>query len=76
VRRSRERIALRAAEIDAPHEFPVDVVELYRDRSSASSSARTGGTGTGALLSLVAIEEVSSLCDERPDLTRSWARWG
>jgi alkylation response protein AidB-like acyl-CoA dehydrogenase len=29
---ARERIAPRAAEIDASHEFPWDVVELYRDQ--------------------------------------------
>ena len=28
---ARERIAPRAAEIDASHEFPWDVVELYRE---------------------------------------------
>ena len=29
---ARERIAPRAAEIDATHEFPWDVVELFRDQ--------------------------------------------
>ena len=29
---ARERIAPRGAEIDASHEFPWDVVELYRDQ--------------------------------------------
>ena len=61
---ARERIAPRAAEIDASHEFPWDVVELYRDQGifGLFFGEETGGTGTGALLSLVAIEEVSKVC--------------
>ena len=61
---ARERIAPRAAEIDASHEFPWDVVELYRDQGifGLFFGEEMGGTGTGALLSLVAIEEVSKVC--------------
>ncbi|HLF00114.1 MAG TPA: acyl-CoA dehydrogenase family protein, partial [Gaiellaceae bacterium] len=61
---ARERIAPRAAEIDASHEFPWDVVELYREHEifGLNYDERYGGTGTGALLSLVAIEEVSKVC--------------
>ena len=61
---ARERIAPRAAEIDASHEFPWDVVELYRDQGifGLFFDEEMGGTGTGALLSLVAIEEVSKVC--------------
>ncbi len=61
---ARERIALRAAEIDASHEFPWDVVELYREHGlfGLLFDAEHGGTGTGTLLSLVAIEEVSKVC--------------
>ena len=61
---ARERIAPRAAEIDASHEFPWDVVELYRDQGifGLFFDEGMGGTGTGALLSLVAIEEVSKVC--------------
>jgi len=61
---ARERIAPRAAEIDETHEFPWDVVELFRDHElfGLYFEEEFGGTGTGALLSLVAIEEVSKVC--------------
>src|SRR4029453_4196634 len=61
---ARERIAPRAAEIDASHEFPWDVVELYRDQGifGLLFAEEHGGTGTGVLLSLVAIEEISKVC--------------
>jgi alkylation response protein AidB-like acyl-CoA dehydrogenase len=61
---ARERIAPRAAEIDASHEFPWDVVELYREHGlfGLFFDEEFGGTGTGTLLSLVAIEEVSKVC--------------
>ncbi len=61
---ARERIAPRAAEIDASHEFPWDVVELYRENDlfALLFPEAYGGTGTGTLLSLVAIEEISKVC--------------
>ena len=61
---ARERIAPRAAEIDMSHEFPWDVVELYRDNDifGLFFSDEYGGLGTGTLLSLVAIEEVAKVC--------------
>ncbi len=61
---ARERIAPRAAEIDASHEFPWDVVELFREHElfGLYFDERSGGLGTGTLLSLVAIEEVSKVC--------------
>jgi alkylation response protein AidB-like acyl-CoA dehydrogenase len=61
---ARERIAPRAAEIDETHEFPWDVVELFRDHElfGLFFPEEYGGTGTGTLLSLVAIEEVSKVC--------------
>jgi len=61
---ARERIAPRAAEIDASHEFPWDVVELYREHGifGLFFDEAFGGTGTGTLLSLIAIEEVSKVC--------------
>jgi alkylation response protein AidB-like acyl-CoA dehydrogenase len=61
---ARERIAPRAAEIDESHEFPWDVVELYREHDlfGLFFEERYGGSGTGTLLSLVAIEEVSKVC--------------
>jgi alkylation response protein AidB-like acyl-CoA dehydrogenase len=61
---ARERIAPRAAEIDESHEFPWDVVEVYREHGifGLFFSEAAGGLGTGTLLSLVAIEEVSKVC--------------
>jgi alkylation response protein AidB-like acyl-CoA dehydrogenase len=61
---ARERIAPRAAEIDASHEFPWDVVELFREQGifGLLFDEKVGGTGTGTLLALVAIEEVSKVC--------------
>jgi len=61
---ARERIAPRAAEIDESHEFPWDVVELYREHElfGLFFDEEWGGTGTGTLLSLVAIEEISKVC--------------
>src|ERR671927_942582 len=61
---ARERIAPRAAEIDESHEFPWDVVELFRDHElfGLFFDEEFGGAGTGTLLSLVAIEEVSKVC--------------
>jgi alkylation response protein AidB-like acyl-CoA dehydrogenase len=61
---ARERIAPRAAEIDESHEFPWDVVELFREHGlfGLYFGEEWGGTGTGALMGLVAIEEVSKVC--------------
>jgi alkylation response protein AidB-like acyl-CoA dehydrogenase len=61
---ARERIAPRAAEIDASHEFPWDVVGLYRENDifGLLFDEEHGGLGTGTLLVLLAIEEVSKVC--------------
>ena len=61
---ARERVAPRAAEIDESHEFPWDVVELFREHElfGLLFDEEFGGTGTGTLLALVAIEEVSKVC--------------
>jgi alkylation response protein AidB-like acyl-CoA dehydrogenase len=61
---ARERIAPRAAEIDASHEFPWDVVELFRENDifGLFFEEEYGGLGTGTLLSLIAIEEVGKVC--------------
>src|SRR5213078_1412680 len=61
---ARERIAPRAAEIDEKHEFPWDVVEIFRDHElfGLFFDEEWGGTGTGTLLSLVAVEEMSKVC--------------
>jgi alkylation response protein AidB-like acyl-CoA dehydrogenase len=61
---ARDRIAPRAAEIDASHEFPWDIVELFREQGifGLLYDDEVGGTGTGTLLALVAIEEISKVC--------------
>jgi alkylation response protein AidB-like acyl-CoA dehydrogenase len=61
---ARERIAPRAAEIDASHEFPWDVVELYRENDlfGLFFDEEVGGLGTGTLVALIAIEEVAKFC--------------
>jgi alkylation response protein AidB-like acyl-CoA dehydrogenase len=61
---ARERIAPRAAEIDESHEFPWDVVELFRENDvfGLFYDEEHGGLGTGTLLALIAIEEVSKVC--------------
>ena len=61
---ARERIAPRAAEIDESHEFPWDIVELYREHGlfGLFFDEAYGGLGTGVLLALTVIEEVSKVC--------------
>jgi alkylation response protein AidB-like acyl-CoA dehydrogenase len=61
---ARERIAPRAAEIDETGEFPWDMVELFREHEifGLPFEERFGGTGTGTLMVLVAIEEISKVC--------------
>ena len=61
---ARERIGPRAAEIDASHEFPWDVVELYRENDifGLFFDEADGGLGTGTLMALIAIEEVAKVC--------------
>ena len=61
---AQERVAPRAAEIDETAEFPWDMVELFREHElfALPFEERYGGTGTGALMLLVAIEELSHAC--------------
>src|SRR5213078_4725085 len=61
---ARERVAPRAAEIDKKAEFPWDMVELLREHDllGLPFDEQYGGTGTGALMVLVAIEELSKVC--------------
>jgi alkylation response protein AidB-like acyl-CoA dehydrogenase len=61
---ARERIAPRAAEIDESAEFPWDMVELLREHEllGLAVDEQHGGTGLGALMLLVAVEEVSKAC--------------
>ena len=59
-----ERVAPRAAEIDAKAEYPWDLRKLFaaQDLLGLPFDEEYGGTGTGALMLLVAIEEVSKVC--------------
>jgi alkylation response protein AidB-like acyl-CoA dehydrogenase len=61
---ARERIAPRAAEIDKTAQFPWDVVELFREHGifGVMYDEEYGGLGASALMTLVAIEEVSKVC--------------
>ena len=61
---ARERVAPRAAEIDKKAEFPWDMVELFREHElfGLPFEEQYGGTGTGALMVLVAVEELSKVC--------------
>jgi alkylation response protein AidB-like acyl-CoA dehydrogenase len=61
---ARERVAPRAAEIDKKAEFPWDMVELFREHElfGLPFEEQYGGTGTGALMVLIAIEELSKVC--------------
>ena len=61
---ARERVAPRAAEIDKKGEFPWDMVELFREHElfGLPYDEEYGGTGTGALMVLVAVEELSKVC--------------
>lgn len=61
---ARERVAPRAAEIDESHEFPWDLVELFREQGlfGLLFDEEWGGTGTGTLVALMAIEEIAKVC--------------
>jgi len=61
---AREHVAPRAAEIDKKGEFPWDMVELFKEHElfGLPFDEQYGGTGTGALMVLVAIEELSKVC--------------
>jgi alkylation response protein AidB-like acyl-CoA dehydrogenase len=61
---ARERVAPRAAEIDKKGEFPWDMVELFKEHElfGLPYEEAYGGTETGALMVLVAIEELSKVC--------------
>ncbi|MCW3002438.1 MAG: acyl-CoA dehydrogenase [Conexibacter sp.] len=59
-----ERVAPRAAEIDATGEFPQDLRRLFaeHDLLALPFAERHGGTGTGELMVAVAIEEIAKAC--------------
>src|SRR6476469_2426794 len=60
----RERVEPRAAEIDAKAEYPWDLRKLFaeHDLFGLPFEEEYGGTGTGALMLNIAIEEVSKAC--------------
>src|SRR4051795_2722698 len=59
-----ERVAPRAAEIDATAEYPRDLRELFAEHDLFGLPFETehGGTGTGTLMLNIAIEEVAKAC--------------
>src|ERR671923_1550769 len=60
----RERVAPRAAEIDAKAEYPWDLRKLFaeHDLFGLPFDEEYGGTGTGTLMLNVAVEEVARAC--------------
>ena len=61
---ARERVAPRAAEIDATGEYPWDVRRLLAEQDilGLPVEAEHGGTGTGTLMLQVAVEEITCAC--------------
>jgi alkylation response protein AidB-like acyl-CoA dehydrogenase len=59
-----ERVAPRAAEIDAKAEYPWDIRRLFaeHDLLALPFSEEYGGTGTGTLMLQIAVEEVARAC--------------
>src|SRR5918996_3658160 len=59
-----ERVAPRAAEIDATAEYPWDIRRLFaeQDLLGLPFDEEYGGTGTGTLMFHVAVEEVARAC--------------
>jgi alkylation response protein AidB-like acyl-CoA dehydrogenase len=60
----RERVAPRAADIDAKAEYPWDIRRLFaeQDLLGLPFEPEHGGTGTGTLMLNVAIEEIARAC--------------
>jgi alkylation response protein AidB-like acyl-CoA dehydrogenase len=61
---AQERVAPRSTEIDASGEYPTDIRELFaeHDLFGLPFDERHGGTGTGALMLCVGIEEIARVC--------------
>jgi acyl-CoA dehydrogenase len=61
---AQERIAPRAAEIDAKAEYPWDVRALLAENDvlALPFAEEFGGTGTGTLMLQVAVEEIAKVC--------------
>jgi alkylation response protein AidB-like acyl-CoA dehydrogenase len=60
----RERVAPRAAEIDAKAEYPWDIRRLFaeQDLLGLPFDSEYGGTGTGTLMLNLAVEEIARAC--------------
>jgi alkylation response protein AidB-like acyl-CoA dehydrogenase len=60
----RERVAPRAKDVDADAEYPWDIRELFaaHDMFALPFDTIHGGTGTGHLMQVIAIEEVAKAC--------------
>jgi alkylation response protein AidB-like acyl-CoA dehydrogenase len=60
----RERVAPRAAEIDATGEYPWDIRKLFAEQDilGLPFAAEYGGTGTGTLMLQMAVEEIAKAC--------------
>ncbi len=63
-RLAQEKVAPRAAEIDATGEFPWDMVELFRDNGliGVGMPESVGGGGADLLTFCLAVEEVARVC--------------
>ena len=61
---ARQFVAPRAHDIDASAEFPQDIREIFAEQSlfGLPFAEEHGGTGTGALALMIAIEEISKVC--------------
>lgn len=61
---ARQFVAPRAHEIDAQAEFPQDIREIFADQGlfGLPFDEQYGGTGTGTLALIIAIEEISKVC--------------
>src|ERR1700730_10273594 len=61
---AQERVAPRAAEIDEKAEYPQDIREFFAEHDLFGLPFETeyGGTGTGALMLNMAIEEIAKVC--------------
>ncbi|MGI8595458.1 MAG: acyl-CoA dehydrogenase family protein [Solirubrobacteraceae bacterium] len=59
-----ERVAPRAAEIDASGEYPWDIRELFAEQDilGLPFAEEHGGTGTGTLMLQLAVEEIAKAC--------------
>src|SRR5215210_207420 len=59
-----ERVAPRAAEIDAKAEYPWDIRKLFaeQDLLGLPFDEEHGGTGTGTLMLNIAVEEIAAAC--------------